>query len=391
MHLVALQLLMFVLNVWARSERGQPSQAANGRPQISGRIVDRLGCPLIATLTLRHGREPVDGRLQEVQSNMDGRFTFQDVPPGRYWLDYALEPGGTGGDSVVVTEDGTYKAIRWSLTPDTQTSDASVVVTDSDGRALAGAAVAWRRFSGALDGPSCETASATTDVQGRVQVNGLPPGKYRVVIGADGFVPQTRDIGIGFAQKPTSTVRLLTPVESERRARSLFRPCSPWESSSEPQTLPALVSGSDAIVVGRIRTAVLDPDYTAPDYPVVLTRYDVELPDVIKPHAHLATTTRHIALVQSAGELDWGKDVLVGCSGGHTMRPGEIYVLFLTWNDHSQMFMLTRENDLLADITSDSVTPFRVLDTPAAIIAAHTGQSAADFVRDIRTALRESP
>src|SRR5262249_34453751 len=152
---------------------------------------------------------------------------------------------------------------------------------------------------------------------------------------ANGFVPQTGDVTIGFAQKRTATVRLLTAGESERRARTVGLAC---EFSSAPETLPALVSGSDAIVVGRIRTAVLDPDYTAATHPSVLTRYDVDLTDVIKPHQHLATTAQHVALVQSAGELEWGKDALVGCSQ-KTMRPGEIYVLFLTWNDHLQTFV----------------------------------------------------
>jgi hypothetical protein len=148
------------------------------------------------------------------------------------------------------------------------------------------------------------------------------------------------------------------------------------------------VSGSEAIVVGRIRTAVLDPDDTMP-YPTVRTRYDVELTDVIKPHAHLAMTARHIAVVQSAGELDWGTDVVLGCSQ-KTMRPGEVYVLFLTWSDQVQAFMPWNGNALLADITNDTVAPFRVLDTPAAIIAAHTGQSASDFIRDIRAVVRGS-
>jgi len=386
MHLLALQLLFLVFSVWGSSQTVQPSQTANGQAGLSGRIVDRLGCPLIAKLTLRHGREPLDGALQEVLSNMDGRFTFANVPAGRYWLDYALKPGGTGGDGVVVTDAGTYKEVHWPLTPDTQTWDTSVVVTDSDGTALAGVGVTWRRFSGAVDGPSCETASALTDVQGRARGSELPSGKYRVVVTANGFVPQTRDLTLGFAQKRTLPVRLLTPVESERRARSVG--LGGCEHSPEPETLPALVAASDAIIVARIQTAVLDPDYTM-SYPVVRTRYDAEVTDVIKAHPHLATTAQHVGLVQSAGELDWGKEVVLGCSQ-RTMRPGEIYVLFLMWSDHGQAFMPSHGNALLADITTDSVAPFRVLDTPVAIIAAHTGQSASDFIRDIRAAIRGS-
>src|SRR5262249_42815282 len=156
--------------------------------------------------------EPLDGPLQEVQSNMDGRFTFVDVPAGRYWLDYALKPGGTGGDGVVVADAGTYKEVHWPLSPGGQMWDLSVVVTDSDRTALAGTDVTFRRFSGAVDGPSCETARALTDAQGRSHVSELPSGTYRVVVAAKGFVPQTRDVTVGPARARTLTVRLHTPA-----------------------------------------------------------------------------------------------------------------------------------------------------------------------------------
>jgi len=65
-------------------------------------------------------------------------------------------------------------------------------------------------------------------------------------------------------------------------------------------------------------------------------------------------------------------------------------VLFLTWSDQVQAFMPWNGNALLADITNDAVAPFRVLDTPAAIIAGHTGESASDFIRDLRAVVRGS-
>src|SRR5262249_48658623 len=64
----------------------------------------------------------------------------------------------------------------------------------------------------------------------------------------------------------------------ERAARTIGG-CSS-ESGDAPRTLPEATAGADAIVVGRISSAVLDPDYSYRD-PWVLTRYDVQLLEVI--------------------------------------------------------------------------------------------------------------
>ena len=59
-------------------------------------------------------------------------------------------------------------------------------------------------------------------------------------------------------------------------------------------------AGADAIVVGRIGSVILDPDYSLNDtYRTVLTRYDVQLLDVIKPHARLAADAARAAIVLS--------------------------------------------------------------------------------------------
>src|SRR5262249_10768674 len=146
---LVLQLLSLVFNVWGGSHTNQPMSTANGHAQVSGRIVDRLGCPMIATVRLR---APVDHTLQEVRSDMEGRFTFPDVAAGHYWIAYDLQPSaGAGGDVVDVTDAATYKEVRWPE-PDRQTWDGSVVVTDSEGTALSGVGVTWRRYSGGVNG-----------------------------------------------------------------------------------------------------------------------------------------------------------------------------------------------------------------------------------------------
>jgi hypothetical protein len=60
--------------------------------------------------------------------------------------------------------------------------------------------------------------------------------------------------------------------------------------------------------------------------------------------------------VQSAGELDWGNEVLLGCNR-ETMRAGEMFVLFLMWSERVHAFMPMGGNALLANITSGEVAP----------------------------------
>lgn len=381
--------LLILFAVAAGRAVGLQADAAR-LPGISGRIVDAVGCPLIVALKLRPATAPfVDGALQETRSDMDGRFAFTNVAPGRYWIHYDLVPtGGSGGDGVVVTAAGAYKEFRWPvpMASPLDFKDRTFVVTDSDGVAIAGANVAWRRFSGAIDGPSCGE-DTTTNGEGRATASNSAPGMYRVVIEANGYERQSHDVRFGWGYSDTLTVRLLTPPEAERDSRTIARYC---EDTGAPDTLAKATAGADAIVVGRIGSAILDPDYSLIDtYPTVLTRYDVELLDVIKPHARLAANAARVAIVHSAGELDWGDKILLGCNR-ETMRAGELFVLFLTWSERVHAFMPTGGNTLLANITSGEVAPIRASYTAGPIVTAAKGQPATEYVRSIKAAVANS-
>jgi hypothetical protein len=356
-------------------------------PGISGRIVDSVGCPLIVALKLRPATAPfVAGALQEARSDMDGRFAFANVAPGRYWIHYDLvHNGGWGGDGVVVSAAGAHKEFRWPMpmASPLDFKDRNFVVTDPEGISIAGANVAWRRFSGAIDGPSCGE-DLTTHREGRATASASPPGTYRVVVDANGYERQSRDVKFGSGYSDTLTARLLTPTEADRVSRMIWRNC---EFPAAPDTMAKAVAAADAIVVGRIGTAWLDPGFAVPDaLPTVLTRYDVQLLEVIKPHARLAANAARVAVVHSAGELEWGNEVLLGCNR-ETMRAGEMFVLFLTWNERVHAFMPMGSNTLLANITSGEVAPIRASFTAGPIVTAANGQPAAQYVRSLKAAL----
>jgi len=354
---------------------------------ITGRIVDSVGCPLIVAMTLRPGFAPVDAgaALQDTRSDMDGRFTFPAVTPGHYWIDYALVPnGGTGGEHVKVTTEGGHLEIRYSA-PFGDFKDWTILVTHSDGNPISDANVSWRRFSGAIGGPACGE-NTTTNRKGRAGTGDAPEGTYRVIVEANGYVPQTKDVRFGHGLPPTLTVRLLTPEEAERAARTIGGCVESVESDARWWTLPETIARADAIVVGRINSAVLDPDYSDPyPYPRVLTRYDVELLDVIKPHVRLADASR-IAIVHSAGELDWGAYIVRGCSR-ETMRTGETFVLFLKWSEDKHAFAPMGGDALIGNVTSGEVAPIRASVTPGPVVAGAIGQPAVAYVRTIRDAL----
>ena len=357
---------------------------------ITGRIVDAQGCPLIVDLKLRPGTAPfVDGALQVTRSDMDGRFAFADVAPGRYWIHYELRPnGGWGGDGVVVTAEGAHKEFHWSVPKfnPLDFKDRTFIVTDSDGTPLAGAKVAWRRFSGAVDGPACGE-DTTTNRDGRAVARQSAPGTYRVTVEGNGYVAQTRDVKFEWGFSDTMTVRLLTPIESEREARTILRGCRPHDGPPV-DTLPKAAAAADAILVGRVVTAVVEPDFSSGDAdPEVRTRYNVQLVDVIKPNPNLTHSGQTVAVLHNAGELDWGSRVLRACQGP-TLRPSELFVLFLAWNERLHVFTPLGGSGLIANITNSDVAPIRPILTPGAVVHAALGQPADEYVRRVKAAVK---
>lgn len=131
---------------------------------------------------------------RQVVTNDDGRFTFGDLPPGRYSLvvdkpGYVKtyygnkRPGGMPATPVAVlagqpAQDITIRVPRGAVV--------AGAVRDQFGTPVSGAQVSVkqvavvngnRRMS---DVPNLRVPNATTDDQGRYRIYGLPPGQYAV-------------------------------------------------------------------------------------------------------------------------------------------------------------------------------------------------------------------
>jgi hypothetical protein len=381
----SLVLVAFVLTAQVTTAVGSFAQSTD-RAAITGRIVNRLGCPLVGEFKLRPGTAPfVEGALQVTTSNEDGRFEFRNVERGWYWIHYVLADGGWGGDGVVVAgPEGAHKEFRWPAPSMSDIEGLEFIVTDGDGNPLPGVNVSWRRFSGAVGGPACGL-DLTTDVGGRTKVADAPSGIYRVTGTLDGRVPQTRDIKVCSGCDKTATFRLLTPSESARAARTVTQGCIS-SHETRPESFPQVVSRADAVVVGRLASATLDPVYGEDNYPSLLTRYGIDVTDILKPHGQV--TASQLAVIHLAGELEWGKEILVGCEGP-PMPVGETYVLFLTWHEQRRGFVLLSGGAFTAKVSTGDVAPVRLTYTAPAVMREWQGRLASEFLSAIRTAARE--
>ena len=102
---------------------------------------------------------------------------------------------------------------------------------------------------------------------------------------------------------------------------------------------------------------------------------------------HIPRDGRTVAHALAEDEhFRWGNEVLLGCNR-ETMRAGEMFVLFLTWNERVHAFMPMGRNTLLANITSGEVAPIRASFTAGPIVTAANGQPAAQYVRSLKAAL----
>ena len=195
----------------------------------------------------------------------------------------------------------------------------------------------------------------------------MPAGTYRITVEDNGRSPQTRDVRFGSGYEKSAKFRLLTPLEAEREARTLHQSCGSTSHDSPPGSLQDLLARADAVVAGRIAAAVLDPDYGSGSYPSVLTRYDLRLSEVIKPHPQLTAIGSMARVAHLAGELEWGDKNVSACER-FVMQSGESYVLFLTWNERQRAFMPLSGDAFIANITTGSVAPIRVSYTASPII-----------------------
>jgi protocatechuate 3,4-dioxygenase beta subunit len=151
---------------------------------LSGRVLLPVGDPAPGTwLQLRaSGSEEIHRTIADAS----GRFTYEQLRPGRYSLQPSNAMGNRAGpalDQVLATGENVDVVVRL-----VSTSFADGVVVSADGKPLAKCNVQLVQVDPAL-GSLPARASARTDENGAFRVEGLEPGTYLVEI--DGAATET--------------------------------------------------------------------------------------------------------------------------------------------------------------------------------------------------------
>jgi hypothetical protein len=121
--------------------------------------------------------------LPPVESDAEGSFRFQRVPAGQYRV-LAREGGRAGVASVQMATAGAAEALEVLLAP--------AAAIEGTVRTPTGAPVAGARVSIRLHdrvGPTLPLSGGASDAGGRFRVEGLLPGRYVLMVEADGFAP----------------------------------------------------------------------------------------------------------------------------------------------------------------------------------------------------------
>jgi hypothetical protein len=107
-----------------------------------------------------------------------------------------------------------------------------------------------------------------------------------------------------------------------------------------PSQIDLLMAEVDAVAVVRIeQTRFESPFDTVIGRPHDVTRYDVCIIDTIKPHAMLPPIQGRLTLTRPGGQhTESGRIVRSAEKGFEDFRQNGEYVLFLTWNTHTNQY-----------------------------------------------------
>ena len=195
--------LVFVAALLIASPANPQVQSPADSGRIAGRVVSAYA-ELMAGVTVTLGRRNAQGisfPAQTTTSDSSGAFSFGQLPPGRYRV-MASKPGYTARQAPdLQAEAGNFFEIgpAVELTEDAQVLDVQVVlqrtasiagrVIRPDGSAAPDVRVQVAVRAGTGRRPLIE-AQATTQLDGRYEVTGLPPGEY--LVGATNVPMPTR-------------------------------------------------------------------------------------------------------------------------------------------------------------------------------------------------------
>jgi hypothetical protein len=198
--------------------------------------------------------------VRSVTTLGDGRFTFDDVPPGRYQLSATRDGyapaefggGGPNGCGTVITLEGGRPQLDLSITM----IPAGVIagrLYDRDGEAASNVTVQALKYvyqNGRRVLSSVQ--SAQTNDLGEYRLFWLPPARYLVAAALED--PGNRGLnlllempGVGQSSAPTSV-----PLPSAPAARTIVGGTSPAALAPGPRIVPVYYPGSPDPKAGRV-------------------------------------------------------------------------------------------------------------------------------------------
>ena len=164
--------------------------------RVLGRVMEKeTKLPIVgATVALvGRGRNP----LSTID---DGRFVFDEVPPGVVRFDIQHTDYAPGTCEVQIPEAGGDAAVYCYLEPAVRGGAISGQVHDQSGRGIGGARVL-------LVGPKGMQLSA--DGEGLFAALDLPPGNYQLQVDAEGHLMQVMSIEVAANETATPTIVLM--------------------------------------------------------------------------------------------------------------------------------------------------------------------------------------
>jgi protocatechuate 3,4-dioxygenase beta subunit len=172
---------------------GHPTSGIDAQLRVGGEVDGTVSDPTGAPVAGVEVRLSPDGSYTwtELSTDAAGRYTFTNVPAGRYTVAFLTPLNATisyvsqyydgkdlaSADVVVVTDGASASGIDATLQP---LGTIVGTVTGAQGHALAGAEVS------ATGAGSTQYVNA--DADGRYMINGLPGGSYAVTFQAAGYV-----------------------------------------------------------------------------------------------------------------------------------------------------------------------------------------------------------
>ena len=181
---------------------GGPPPAQEGAGAITGRVLSAAGRPIASARVraLRNGLTP-----RGVTTDLQGRFTIAQLPPGSYTLEaartgyvtvqYGQERASQPGKQVLVRDDQTASNMDIVLPRGTAVTG---TIVDEHGEPLQGISVRamqLRYASGRIAALNVGPRDRRTDDRGRYRIHGLLPGSYLIVASAEAAVSGTQSHG----------------------------------------------------------------------------------------------------------------------------------------------------------------------------------------------------